>query len=121
MPCLPERPIEAVAESECPSSPSFYLPSNLDSAKLDLPSPLHRRPRQTSFDSVFPITAPTRFNEVVRASLVRRTDQSPTKPRRRLEPATEEHEARGAYERQEDSPIQVRPVEILHMRHSKLL
>jgi hypothetical protein len=79
MPCLPERPIEE-AESGGGGPSSWYL-SNLNSVKLDPPSQ-HRRPRQSSFDSVFPAAAPTRFNEVVRTSLIRRTDQSPTKPRR---------------------------------------
>jgi hypothetical protein len=87
MPCMPERPTEAQSESVCPSSP-LYLPSNLESVKLDPSLFLHRRPRQSSFDSVFPAASPTRVSEGSR-----RTDQSPTKPRRRLEPAVEDVEA----------------------------
>jgi hypothetical protein len=87
MPCMPERQTEAQAESVCPSSP-LYLPSNLGSVKLDPSLFLHRRPRQSSFDSVFPAASPTRINDAAR-----RTDQSPTKPRRRLEPAAEDVEA----------------------------
>lgn len=119
MPCLPERPMEAHSVLGPSSSSSWlYLPSsNLDSVKLDPTSLLHhRRPRQTSFDSVFPV-APTRFNEAVRTSLMRRTDQSPTKPRRCLEPPLGD-DACAKY-REQDGPI--RHATMLHTGHEKLV